>query len=145
MNEMTVNGRLAIYLNEEFKSYKRYHVDTEYYRLNVSPKEIKDLKSERIRCDTLLHSRRYYEDDVDNLLAIEVKLETSIDNGHSDICRLTEFVAPKTAKTPKEAIHDTVIGLFIRFGEMGYSEVTITSNGYIPKGEETKVPSTVDN
>ncbi len=145
MNEMTVNGRLAIYLNEEFKNYKRYHIDTEYYRLKVTPKEIKDLKSDRIRCDILLHSRRYYEDDVDNLLAIEVKLETSINDGHSDICRLTEFVEPKTPKTPKGAIHDTVVGLFIRFGEKGYNKVSIISNGYITKDEDTEVSTTDDS
>ena len=39
MNEMAVCGRLAMYLQEEFKDFKGYYVDTEYYRLKVPRKK----------------------------------------------------------------------------------------------------------
>lgn len=116
MNEMTVCGRLAMYLQEEFKDFKGYYVDTEYYRLRV-PIEKANLKKDRIRCDILFHSRGANKSRVDNLLAIEAKLEGNPDNGDKDYSRLEEFVLPETNETPKGAIHSTLVGLFLRFGK----------------------------
>lgn len=116
MNEMTICGRLAMYLQEEFKDFKGYYVDIEYYRLKV-PREKANLKNDRIRCDILFHSRGASNSRVDNLLAIEVKLEDNPDDGGKDLSRLEEFVMPETIDTPENAVHSTLVGLFLRFGE----------------------------
>lgn len=120
MNEMTICGRLAMYLQKEFEDFKGYYVDTEYYRLK-KPRENANLKTDRIRCDILFHSRGTYNSRVDNLLAIEAKMEDSIDDGEKDIKRLAEFILPETTDTPKGAIHSTLVGLFLRFGEKCYA------------------------
>ena len=125
MNEMTVCGRLAIYLQEEFNDFKGYYVDTEYYRLKI-PIEDANLKTDRIRCDILFHSRGENNSRVDNLLAIEAKLEDNPDNGGNDLVRLEEFVLPKTDETPEGAIHSTLIGLFLRFGTDKCTAMRIT-------------------
>ena len=116
MNEMTVCGRLAMYLQEEFKDFKGYYVDTEYYRLKV-PRKKANLRNDRIRCDILFHSRGAYKSRVDNLLAIEAKLEGNTDDGGKDRSRLEEFVMPETKDTPEGAVHSTLVGLFLRFGK----------------------------
>lgn len=120
MNEMTVCGRLAMYLQKEFVDFKGYYVDTEYYRLKV-PREKANLKNDRIRCDILFHSRGAYNSRIDNLLAIEAKMEDSTDDGEKDIKRLADFVLPETTDTPKGAIHSTLVGLFLRFGKKCYA------------------------
>ena len=71
--------------------FKGYYVDTEYYRLKV-PREKANLKNDRIRCDILFHSRGAYNSRIDNLLAIEAKMEDSTDDGEKDIKRLADFV-----------------------------------------------------
>lgn len=116
MNEMTVCGRLAMYLQDEFKDFRGYYVDIEYYRLKV-PRKNANLRDDRIRCDILFHSRGAYNSRVDNLLAIEAKLEGNADDGGKDIIRLEEFVMPETEDTPKGAVHSTLVGLFLRFGK----------------------------
>ena len=120
MNEMTVCGRLAMYLQKEFEDFKGYYVDTEYYRLKV-PRENANLKNDRIRCDILFHSRGVYNSRVDNLLAIEAKMEDSIDDGEKDIKRLADFVLPEPSDNHKGAIHSTLVGLFLRFGKKCYA------------------------
>ena len=115
MNEMTVCGRLAMYLQENFKDFKGYYVDIEYYRLQV-PRSDANLRRDRIRCDILFHSRGDQESRVDNLLAIEAKLEGNTDDGNKDRSRLEAFVMPETEDTPEDAIHSTLVGLFLRFG-----------------------------
>lgn len=116
MNEMTVCGRLAMYLHEEFKDFKGYYVDIEYYRLKAPRKEA-NLRDDRIRCDILFHSRGAYNSRVDNLLAIEAKLEYNTDDGSNDRSRLADFVMPETENTPEDAVHSTLVGLFLRFGK----------------------------
>jgi hypothetical protein len=116
MNEITVCGRLAMYLQEEFKDFKGYYVDIEYYRLKVPRKEA-NLRDDRIRCDILFHSRGAYHSRVDNLLAIEAKLEGNTDDGGTDRKRLEDFVMPETEDTPEGAVHSTLVGLFLRFGK----------------------------
>lgn len=119
MNEMTICGRLAMYLQEEFKNFKGYYVDIEYYRLKV-PRENANLKKDRIRCDILFHSRGANKSRVDNLLAIETKLEGNPDDGEKDIRRLADFVLPELG-APDGAIHCTLVGLFLRFGKKCYA------------------------
>ena len=116
MNEMTVCGRLAMYLQDEFKDFKGYYVDIEYYRLKV-PRNNANLRDDRIRCDILFHSRGAYNSRVDNLLAIEAKLEDNTDDGDKDRSRLADFVMPETENTPEGAVHSTLVGLFLRFGK----------------------------
>jgi len=116
MNEMTVCGRLAMYLQDEFKDFKGYYVDIEYYRLKAPRKEA-NLRDGRIRCDILFHSRGAYNSRVDNLLAIEAKLEDNTDDGDKDRSRLADFVMPETENTPEGAVHSTLVGLFLRFGK----------------------------
>lgn len=116
MKEVTVCGRLAMYLQKKFEDFKGYYVDIEYYRLKV-PREDANLKKDRIRCDILFHSRGAYYSRVDNLLAIEAKLEGNPDDGGKDMCRLEEFIMPESKNTPEGAVHSTLVGLFLRFGE----------------------------
>lgn len=129
MYEVTICGRLAMYLQKKFEDFKGFYVDIEYYRLKV-PKNQADLLKDRIRCDILLHSRDSYDRRVDNLLAMEVKMEKSPDNGESDMKRLEEFVLPPTPGMHKDAVHSTLVGLFLRLGEKQYGEVQILSDGY---------------
>lgn len=129
MNEVTICGRIAMYLQDFFKGFKGYYVDIEYYRL-TKPKEEADLRTDRIRCDILLHSRCFYERRVDNLLAIEVKLEKSHDDGESDMKRLADFVTPERPDTSSDAVHSTLVGLFLRLDEQGYSSGLFTPQGY---------------
>lgn len=145
MNEVTVSGRLAFYLQELFVDYKGYFIDIEYYRLKVSRDKSRDLRKDRIRCDILLHSRQYYENRVDNLLAIEVKLDNSIDDGSSDMCRLEEFILPESKETPEDAVHSTLIGIFLRFGENGYSQGQFTSMGYVEKNVSVRDNTNLEN
>lgn len=112
MNEMTLSGRLAFYLQRLFEDFHYYYVDVEYYRLKVNKGEVRDRRKDRIRCDILLHTRGKYHARVDNLLAIEIKLEKSDDDGNSDLNRLAEFVVPMRPDTPEGAIHSTLVGLF---------------------------------
>lgn len=119
MNEMTICGRLAMYLQKKFEDFKGYYVDTEYYRLKV-PREKANLRTDRIRCDILFHSRGASNSRVDNLLAIEAKMEDNPDDGDKDLCRLEDFVMPETTETPEGAIHSTLVGLFLRFGKKCY-------------------------
>ncbi len=130
MNERTICCRLAIYLHELFQDFTGYYVDAEYYRSTVPPNEIKDKRSQRILCDLLLHSRRQYDDTVDNLLALEVKLFDNEDRVDSDLHRLYDFALPKTSSTPVDAIHDTLVTLFIRMEESGYTICEIKSSGF---------------
>lgn len=116
MNEMTVCGRLAMYLQEEFKDFKGYYVDIEYYRLKV-PRKNANLRDDRIRCDILFHSRGAYNSRVDNLLAIEAKLDGNSDDGGKDRSRLADFVMSETENTPEGAVHSTLVGLCLRFGK----------------------------
>ncbi len=116
MNEMTICGRLAMYLQDEFKDFREYYVDIEYYRLKV-PRKNANLRDDRIRCDILFHSRGAYHSRVDNLLAIEAKLEGNTDDGGTDRKRLEDFVMPETEDTPEGAVHSTLVGLFLRFGK----------------------------
>lgn len=130
MNEMSISGRLAIYLQSEFEKLEGYYIDIEYYRLRVPKEKVRDIRSERIRCDILLHSRGHFNARVDNLLAIEIKMEISQDDGDSDLKRLAEFILPEKSDTPSNAVHSTLVGLFIRMGEDGYSLGLCTSLGY---------------
>lgn len=116
MNEVTVCGRLAMYLQKKFEDFKGYYVDIEYYRLKA-PRKVANLRDDRIRCDILFHSRGAYNSRVDNLLAIEAKLENNTDDGGTDKSRLEEFVMPETEDTPEGAVHSTLVGLFLRFGK----------------------------
>lgn len=129
MNEVTICGRLAMYLQKKFENFKGFYVDIEYYRLKV-PMDQADLRNDRIRCDILLHSRDSYDRRVDNLLAIEVKLEQNTDNGDSDKKRLEEFVLPPTPNMHQDAVHSTLVGMFLRLGEKRFGEVQIISKGY---------------
>lgn len=113
MHEVTICGRLAMYLQKEFKKYKEYRIDLEYYRLTVAKEDVSNIKKERIRCDILLHSRSYYESCVDNLLAIEVKLRKYVNQIKKDKDRLKSFVSSQSDLIPDGAIHNTLVGLFL--------------------------------
>lgn len=136
MNEMTVSGRLAFYLQELYNDFEGYYVDVEYYRLKVKPSKVRDKRKDRIRCDILLHARGNCNARIDNLLAIEIKLEKSDDDGNSDLCRLAEFVIPDRPETPDGAVHSTLVGLFLRFGENRCDKVLVTSAGFTDIGQE---------
>lgn len=136
MNEMTVSGRLAICLQELFNDFNGYYIDTEYYRLRVEPSKVRDKRKDRIRCDILLHARGNCNARIDNLLAIEIKLEKSDDDGNSDLCRLAEFVIPDGTEIPEDAVHSTLVGLFLRFGENRCDKVLVTSAGPADIGQE---------
>lgn len=136
MNEMTVSGRLAIYLQKRFEDFSAYYVDIEYYRLRVEKDKVRDKRKDRIRCDILLHTRGKYNARIDNLLAIEIKLEKSDDDGDSDLCRLAEFVIPEGPDTPENAVHSTLVGLFLRLGENRFDKVLVTPAGFTDIGQE---------
>ena len=39
--------------------------------------------------------------------------------------------------TPEGAIHSTLVGLFLRFGENGYGKALVLSTGYIDKTKKS--------
>ena len=78
----------------------------------------------------MLFRSRKYDDFIDNLIAIEIKLFNSEDKVDSDLRRLYEFALPKTPNTPDDAVHDTLVTLFIRLEESGYTICEIKSNGF---------------
>jgi len=137
MSEWTVTGRLAMYLQNEFEDFTGYFVDIEYYRLKVPRDRVSDIRTQRIRCDILLHTRGKYNHNVDNLLAMEIKLEDNVDDGESDMSRLAEFVLPDPSNEHNNVVHSTLVGLFLRLGKKGYSSCQLKSNGY----KEIKVQS----
>ena len=137
MSKWTVTGRLAMYLQCEFKDFTGYFVDIEYYRLKVPSDRVSDIRKQRIRCDILLHTRGKYNHNVDNLLAMEIKSEDNVDDGESDMSRLAEFVLPGPPNEHNNAVHSTLVGLFLRLGKKGYCSCQLKSNGY----KEIKVQS----
>ena len=138
MSEWTVTGRLAMYLYTEFKFFTGYFIDIEYYRLKAPKDQVTDIRTQRIRCDILLHTRGKYNHNVDCLLAMEVKLEDNIDDGESDMSRLAEFVLPEPPGGDTRAVHSTLVGLFLRLGKNGYSSCQLKSNGYKKRQVQSK-------
>lgn len=143
MHEVTVCGRLAIYLQKEFEDFKDYYIDMEYYRL-TRPKGSANNKSDRIRCDLLLHSRQSYESRVDNLLAIEVKLRNNKKQIDNDIDRLKDFVVAEDNLTPQDAVHSTLVGLFLLIKQNRCTGQIITPQSVVggvfyPEEEETSL------
>lgn len=136
MHEVTLCGRLAIYLQKQFSDFKGYSIDIEYYLLKESPKDYKGGNKERIRCDILLHSRGWYESRVDILLAIEAKYKTKnpAQSIKSDMERLKELATPYKIEMPGDAVHDTLMGLFLRFHFNKMEGYLVTSEGDPPIG-----------
>ncbi len=136
MHEVTLCGRLAIYLQKQFSDFKGYFIDIEYYLLKVSPKDYKGGNKGRIRCDILLHSRGWYESRVDILLAIEAKYKTKnpAQSIKSDMERLKELATPYKKEMPGDAVHDTLMGLFLRFHFNKKEGYLVKSEGDIPIG-----------
>lgn len=119
MNEVTVCGRLAIYLQNWFKDFKGYYIDVEYYMLSVPPDEYQGGNKGRIRCDILFHSRGYYGSRADILIALEAKYTPEGNRGRSDQKRLEKLTALYNPNTPSNAVHSTLVGVFLRFNEYG--------------------------
>jgi len=128
MNEVTACGRIALYFQNQFKGFKRYFVDIEYYMLSVSPDEYQGGNKGRIRCDILFHSRGYYGSRADILMALEAKYTPEGNRGRSDRKRLEKLTALYNPNTPSNAVHSTLIGAFLRFNEYGY-KLTFYSSG----------------
>jgi len=122
VNEMNLCSRLAHHLEIRLRQeygllYEGYYVDTEYNRGFGNQKKYviyNDQELHSVRCDLLLHSRGLKVPD--NILALEMKKEnvgTNVDNDHD---RLENIVKPRTAETPKEAVCDTILGVFVEIG-----------------------------
>lgn len=117
MNEVTICGRLAIYLQKQFYDFKGYFVDIEYYMLSVPPNEYEGGNTGRIRIDIILHSRGNYGSRADILMAVEAKYRAKRNTGNSDKMRLRELTALYSPNTPTSAVHSALVGVFIRFDE----------------------------
>lgn len=74
-----------------------------------------------------------------------MKLDNSIDDGSSDMCRLEEFILPESKETPEDAVHSTLIGIFLRFGENGYTQGQFTSMGYVEKNVSVRDNTNLEN
>ena len=119
MNEVTVCGRLAIYLQNQFKDFNGYYIDVEYYMLSVPPDEYQGGNKGRIRCDILFHSRGYYGCRADILMALEAKYTPEGIRGRADRKRLEKLTALYNPNIPSNAVHSTLVGVFLRFNEHG--------------------------
>lgn len=128
MNEVNVCGRLAIYLQKQFNDFKGYFVDIEYYMLSMSPDEYQGGNTGRIRIDIILHSRGNNGSRADILMAVEAKYRAKRNTGSSDRKRLQELTALYSPNTPTNAVHSTLVGVFIRFDECG-CKMTFYSSG----------------
>lgn len=128
MNEVTICGRLALYLQNQFKDFKGYFVDIEYYMLSVPPGEYQGGNKGRIRCDLLFHSRGYYGSKADILIALEAKYAPEGNRGRSDRKRLEKLTTLYNPNTPSNAVHSSLVGVFFRFNEHG-CKITFYSSG----------------
>ena len=117
MHEQTICGRLAIYLQRKFKDFKNYAVDVEYYMHTKKKEERQGGNKGRIRIDILVHSRGENGSREDILLAVEAKYMANKDTGISDKRRLKKLTTLYTLNTPTNAVHSTLVGVFIRFDE----------------------------
>jgi hypothetical protein len=122
VNEMNICSRLGHYLENRLREYgllfDGYYVDTEYNRGVYGHKtkyvEYNDGKLHSVRCDLLIHSRGLKTPD--NILALEMKKENVDTNVDSDHDRLENIVKPRTQNTQKEAVCDTILGVFLEIG-----------------------------
>lgn len=136
VNEMNLCSRLAHYLEIRLREYsllfEGYYVDTEYNRgmFGGTTKyvEYNDGKLHSVRCDLLIHSRGIKK--TDNILALEMKKEKVDTNVASDHDRLENIVKPRTERTPKEAVCDTILGVFL---EIASSSCKLTYYWYDTK------------
>ena len=137
MNEVSVCGRLALYLQNYFADFKGYFVDIEYYMLTIPPDEYQGGNKGRIRCDILFHSRGYYGSRADILMALEAKYTPEGNRGRSDRKRLEKLTVLYNPNTPSNAIHSTLVGVFLRFNEHG-CKMTFYSSGVEIETKEFK-------
>ena len=123
VNEMNICARLAHYLEIRLRQeyallYEGYYVDTEYNRgvfgSTTKYVEYNDHQLHSVRCDLLIHSRGLKLPD--NILALEMKKENVGTNVSNDHDRLENIVKPRTTDTPKEAVCDTILGVFVEIG-----------------------------
>ena len=135
MNEVTICGRLALYLQNLFKDYKGYYVDIEYYMLSVPPEEYQGGNKGRIRCDILFHSRGNFGSKADILIALEAKYKPEGSRGRKDRKRLKELTTLYNPNTPSKAVHSTLVGVYLRFNEHGYNMIFYSSGDEIEKKE----------
>jgi hypothetical protein len=138
MNEVNVCGRLAIYLQKQFKDFKGYFVDIEYYMLSVTPEEYQGGNTGRIRIDIILHSRGNNGSRADILMAVEAKYKAKRNTGNYDKRRLQELTALYSPNSPTDAVHSTLVGVFIRFNE-SECKMTFFSSGNRNEEKEYKV------
>ena len=125
VNEMNLCARLAHHLENKIRKYgllfEGYYVDTEYnrgmYGQKIKYVEYNDKQLHAVRCDMLIHSRGLKN--LDNLLALEMKKEnvdTDVEDNHD---RLENIVKPRTDDTPKNAVCDTLVGVFLEIASNG--------------------------
>lgn len=139
MNEVNVCGRLAVYLQKQFNDFKGYFVDIEYYMLSVPPNEYKGGNTGRKRIDIILHSRRNNGSRADILMAVEAKYKAKNNTGSYDKRRLRELTTLYSPDTPENAVHSTLVGVFIRFDECECKMTFYASgNEYIHKEYKVK-------
>jgi len=82
-DEWTISHKLAEYLQQEFLDW---HVDVEY---NRDKDQVKTLDGERVRPDIVVHIRNTDS----NLLVIEVKKSSNLENVDLDRKRLEKFTS----------------------------------------------------
>lgn len=127
MNEVSICGRLALYLQNQFNDFKGYFVDIEYYMLSMPREEYNGGNKGRIRCDILFHSRGNYGSKADILLALEAKYTPEGSKGRSDRKRLEELTTLYSPNTSSNAVHSTLLGVFLRFNEHGCKMIFYSS------------------
>jgi hypothetical protein len=129
INERTLSGRLAFYLQEEFSKCD-YDVDCEYNRFNddikrlpqSEPIESNDTKGKTIFPDIIIHKRGTQEN---NLCLIEIKKENNSDIKR-DIEKLTKL-------TTKDGGYHYDYGFHLTFGN-----TDLTSHDIYQNGKKTK-------
>lgn len=84
-DEWSISHKLAEYLQQEFPEW---HVDLEY---NRDKDQVKEIKGKKIRPDIIVHLRNTGN----NLLVVEIKKSSNLDNLEDDRDRLRKFTAPK--------------------------------------------------
>lgn len=125
INERTLSGRLAFYLQKIFKDYK---VDCEYNRKENDIKRLPpeesartgDTKGKTIFPDIIIHERGNQKK---NLCLIEIKKEGNNDTAR-DIQKLTEL-------TDKNGGYSYDYGFHLTFGKEGLCEFQVYEDGKI--------------
>lgn len=116
ISERCLCARLAFHIEcimrQKYRNiFDEYYVDVEYDRKGGDPKHIGNSDKRHV-CDLLIH-RRGFNEQGDNLLALEMKVHDNYSKVQNDYKRLHDIVQHRDDNNRKLAC-ETLLGIFLR-------------------------------